>query len=91
VKVLSVESGECVFKGSQLDESWRAVFKESSIPKRFDNTDTIGFSGDFQNTHPSVYFRKTRTVVRDGPNLHFLERRPLMPEDVASLVQELAD
>ena len=76
VKVWSVESGECVFTGSQLDDSWRAVFKNSSMPEQFDDTHTIGLSGEGQNTNPMVYFRKTRTVVQDGPHLHFLERRP---------------
>ena len=91
VKVWSVESGECVFTGSQLDDSWRAVFKDSSMPERFDDTHTIGLSGEGQNTNPEVYIRNMRTIVQDGAHIHFLERRPIKPKDVASLVQELAD
>jgi hypothetical protein len=76
VKVWSVESGECVFTGSQLDDSWRAVFKDSSMSEHFDDTHTIGLSGEGQNTNPSVYIRNTRAVIVDGAALHVLERRP---------------
>ena len=76
MKVWSVESGECVFTGSQLDDSWRAVFKDSSMPERFDDTHTIGLSGEGQNTNPSVYIRNTHAVIVDGAALHVLERRP---------------
>jgi WD40 repeat protein len=74
VKVWSVESGKCVFTGSQLDDSWRTVFKDSSMPERFDDTHTIGLSGD-ADTNPLVYFRNTHAVVREFAVLHFLERR----------------
>jgi hypothetical protein len=86
-----VESGECVFTGSQLDDSWLAVFKDSSrsvdpckdlrrlnnMPEHFDDTHVIGLSGDMV-TNPKVYIRNTHAVMRDGNDgvLHVLEHRP---------------
>ena len=82
MKVWSVESGECVFTGSQLDESWRAVFKDTANPpaEHFDDTHTIGMSGEGQNTNPDMFLGQQKEgcllVVQDGPHIHFLERRP---------------
>eukprot|EP00505_MAST-04D_sp_SCG-Rhode-Island_P005284 Stramenopile-MAST_4_protein_5284 len=98
VKVWSVESGECVFSGKKLDASWRAVFKDSTNPlaEHFDYTQTIGMSGDGEN-NPSVYIiGHSHAVFSEGGRcmagrIHILERRPVLPEDVASLVQQLAD
>jgi len=89
VKVWSVESGECVFTGSQLDDSWRAVFKDHLPAQRFDYTQTIGMSGEGENTNPLVYIGHLHALVKDGPRIHILERRPVPPEDV--MVQQLAD
>ena len=93
VKVWSVESGECVFSGEELDAFWRAVFKDSTnLPaEQFDYTQTIGMSGEGENTNPLVYIGHSHAVFKEGPRIHILERRPVLPEDVASLVQQLAD
>jgi len=83
VKVWSVESGECVFSGHHLDESWRAVFRNTANPltESFDDVHTIGMSGEGQNTDPACYLSQHREgcllVVKDGPRIHFLERRPV--------------
>ena len=83
VKVWSVESGECVFSGKELDASWRAVFKDSTnlLGEHFDYAQTIGMSGEGQNTDPECYLSQRKEgsllVVRDGPRIHFLERRPI--------------
>ena len=81
VKVWSVESGDCLFSGRHLDESWRAVFRNAANPpdEQFDDAHTIGMSGEGQN--PRCYLSQQREgcllVVVDGPHIHFLERRPV--------------
>jgi len=76
VKVWSVESGECVFSGKQLDDSWRTVFKDLLNPPlaSFDDTQ---LSGDVA-TKPRGYIRNTHAVMKDGKSgvLHFFEHRP---------------
>jgi len=68
-----------VFSGKELDASWRAVFKDSTnLPaQRFDYTQTIGMSGEGENTNPAVYIGHSHAVVQDGPRIHILERRPI--------------
>ena len=83
VKVWSVESGDCLFSGRHLDESWRAVFRNAAKPpgEQFDDAHTIGMSGEGQNTDPRCYLSQQREgcllVVVDGFRIHFLERRPV--------------
>ena len=83
VKVWSVESGDCLFSGRHLDESWRAVFRNAANPpdEQFDDAHTIGMSGEGQNTDPRCYLSQQREgcllVVVDGPRIHFLEPRPV--------------
>ena len=82
VKVWSVESGECVFSGRHLDESWCAVFRNAADPQAecFDDARTIGMSGE-GTQDPRCYLSQQREgcllVVRDGAHIHFLERRPV--------------
>eukprot|EP00505_MAST-04D_sp_SCG-Rhode-Island_P002202 Stramenopile-MAST_4_protein_2202 len=78
VKLWIVTSGECVFTGPQIPSSRRAEFP--LIPdffEHFDDTDTIGLSGNGGNTRPRVCFGKTHAVILDADKktLHFLERR----------------
>jgi hypothetical protein len=82
VKVWSVESGDCLFSGCHLDESWRAVFRNAADPlaECFDDARTIGMSGE-QTQDPRCYLSQQREgcllVVVDGSRIHFLERRPV--------------
>eukprot|EP00505_MAST-04D_sp_SCG-Rhode-Island_P003613 Stramenopile-MAST_4_protein_3613 len=86
VKVWSVErrveSGDSLFSGHHLDESWCAVFRNAADPPAecFDDVRTIGMSGE-GTQDPRCYLSQQREgcllVVRDGAHIHFLERRPV--------------
>ena len=82
VKVWNVESGKCVFSGRRLDEAWRTVFRNTAHPlaEHFDDAHTIGMSGEIE-IDPECYLSQRKEgcllVVKDGPRIHFLERRPV--------------